>query len=121
MFVNFTNHPSAAWSDNQTDACKKYGTIEDIAFPNVPSEGSEEDIDTLADGYVGLIMSKKPDAVLCQGEMTLCFAVTMRLMEKGVKVLCACSERRTHEQIAADGTTVKTSVFEFVRFREYTR
>ena len=119
MFINFTNHSCVTWSQKQIDACKQYGEIEDITFPSVPSSGSEDDIDILADKYVEIIMAKNPAAVLCQGEMTLCFAVVMRLTEKGVKVVSACSERQTQEKINADGTTVKTALFEFVKFRKY--
>jgi hypothetical protein len=41
------------------------------------------------------------------------------LLERGVKILAACSERRTKEWTKPDRTTVKTVDFSIVRFKEY--
>ena len=35
------------------------------------------------------------------------------------RCVCACSERKVFEERLDDGTTRKTSVFEFRQFREY--
>ena len=34
MFINFSNHPSRLWEER--NAALQYGTIEDLAFPQVP-------------------------------------------------------------------------------------
>lgn len=36
MFINFSNHPSILWAEEERNAALKYGTIEDLAFPQVP-------------------------------------------------------------------------------------
>ena len=33
MFVNFSNHPSSLWSENQRKEAEKYGEIVDLKFP----------------------------------------------------------------------------------------
>lgn len=114
IFVNFTNHPSSKWDQNQKLAAEKYGKITDIPFPAVDPWLSEEEIDGMAASCVKRIMHEEPCAVLCQGEYTLCFKVVEKLKSEGVTVLSACSERRVIE----NGNR-KTSVFEFVKFRKY--
>lgn len=118
MFINFSNHPSAKWSEKQIAEAKKYGEIADIPFPDVSPYISEEEIDNIALKYTKEIISKKPDAVMCQGEYTLSFNVAMRLKKEGITVLCACSERCTIE-IADNENNMRESLFTFVRFRKY--
>ena len=36
MFINFSNHPSKLWAEDERNAALQYGTIEDLAFPQVP-------------------------------------------------------------------------------------
>ena len=35
MLINFTNHPSAQWSAEQTAAAQVYGKVIDLAFPAI--------------------------------------------------------------------------------------
>ena len=51
-FVNFTNHPSAQWSDRQRREALKYGNIQDIPFPDVDPLGDHDYIDGLADSCI---------------------------------------------------------------------
>ena len=37
MFINFSNHPSKLWAEDEKNAALQYGTIEDLAFPQVPA------------------------------------------------------------------------------------
>lgn len=48
VFVNFTNHPSAYWDENQRKEVLKYGMIRDMPFPAVDPESDEAYIDSLA-------------------------------------------------------------------------
>ena len=50
--------------------------------------------------------------------MTLTYQL-VKLKEKGLTVLAACSERKISETILPDGTYRKKAVFQFVKFREY--
>ena len=114
MFINFSNHPSDRWGEEQRAAALKYGEIVDIAFPEVDACGDEEYIQTLAVEYVDRIMSCEPAAVLCQGEFCLSFQVITKLKERGVTVLAACSERK----VTIEGAK-KIVIFEFEQFRRY--
>ena len=38
MFINFSNHPSKLWAEDERNAALQYGTIEDLAFPQVPAQ-----------------------------------------------------------------------------------
>ncbi len=120
-FINCSNHVSANWGDAQKSVALFYGDIIDVPFPNVPVTATEDEIMILARKTADEILSHKPDAVMCMGEFTLTFAVINILMDAGVKVVSACTERHSVEQTMPDGKTIKNSVFDFVGFREYRR
>lgn len=118
-FVNFSNHPSASWSAEQREAAEQYGKIIDITFPQVDAAADEAYVNHLAERMIEEIISCNPAAVMVQGEFTLVFRVVTELLERGVRTVAACSERKTEEWTQEDGTIVKKAVFQFVRFREY--
>ena len=118
MLINFTNHPSENWQENQLSAAKKYGEITDISFPPINPLATKEEISTLAQDYAKRIITLSPTAVLCQGEFTFVFAIVTELKKAGVQVLAACSERCVSQQIE-DGHTKKVIEFKFAQFREY--
>mgnify|MGYP002535746124 CR=1 FL=1 len=121
IFVNFSNHPSKNWGNEQISAAKRIvsgGSIVDIAFPQVSGDADESEISRTADKYAKEIISLNPSAVMCQGEFGICLEVVTTLKNNGIKVLYSCSERKTVETVI-DNITEKTSVFKFVRFREY--
>lgn len=119
MLVNFTNHPSAQWGEAQLTAARRWGAVVDLPFPEVDPAADEASLDAIAGLYAGRILAMAPDAVLCQGECTLAYRITRRLLEQGVPVVAACTRRRSVEQPQPDGTTLKRSVFAFTRFRQY--
>ncbi len=119
MLINLTNHPAAMWSDEQRSAAERYGSVADMPFPPVPPEATEEDVVRLADEITDRILRRRPDAVLCQGEMTLTYAIVRRLAREGVPALAACTERVTSEAPQPDGSVIKTSRFLFRGFRRY--
>lgn len=121
IFVNFSNHPSENWNNEQISAAKSIvsgGSIVDIAFPQVSGDADESEISRTADKYAKEIISLNPSAVMCQGEFGICLEVVTTLKNNGIKVLYSCSERKTVETVI-ENRTEKTSVFKFVRFREY--
>ena len=118
LFVNHTNHPSAAWSAIQKKVAEMYGKIYDFPFPEIDSEWDEETVRNFAYENCKRIMALQPAAVLCQGEFTYCHALINLLKEKGVLVLAACSNRETKEW-QEDGKNVKKAFFTFIRFRAY--
>jgi len=108
-FVNFSNHPSARWSESQLAEAMHYGEVRDIQFPAVAPSLDEREIICLAEQWANKILQMNPVAVMCQGEFSLCFAVTQLLQTKGIPVFCACSQRAESK-----------AEFAFVRFRKYT-
>lgn len=117
MFVNISNHPSAKWGLAQLEAAKALGgDVRDIQFPNVPSTATSEDVAALADSLVAQV--EPGAAVMCQGEFSLTFAVTSRLLAKGHQVVVACTERKVQERQLEGGKVEKTATFEFVAFRQ---
>lgn len=114
-FINFTNHPVDTWDERQIASAEAYGKIVEFPFPMVKAGSDELEIMALAESAVEKIMDMEPAAVLCQGEFTLAYAVIVRLKQKGVKVLAACSERMV--EINEEGKKVVS--FHFERFREY--
>lgn len=119
MFVNFTNHPSDKWSEAQLNAAKEMGgEIVDIAFPAIDSHASSKEVEELAREYANQIFEQHPDVVLCQGEPCFTQAAINSLQINNIKCVAACSDRKVVEEQLPDGTTKKTSTFEFVQFRE---
>ena len=122
MFINVSNHVSSKWSKKQLEAAMELTSdnqIEDIQFPAVPATATTTDVISMADSLYSDIMSKRPEAVMVAGEFTLAYTIIKLLMQHGVKVVAACSDRRTHEVVNEDGTTTKTVNFEFIQFREF--
>jgi len=107
------------WSCEQTKAAINFGTIVDLAFPNITPSANEQEIQQIGDDFVSEIVSLSPAAVLCQGEFTLSYYVTHALKKIGITTLCACSERIVVDRCEEEGLLVKTSCFQFVKFREY--
>lgn len=119
MFVNCSNHPSERWEERQLRAAGKWGEIVDYAFPYVRADADEEIVSKMAATVAREIAQLRPDAVMCQGEFTLTYAIAKRLKEQGIPVVAACSERCVEETQLSDGSTQKASKFLFVRFRKY--
>lgn len=113
-FVNLSNHPSNNWSSLQINKAKEYGKIIDIPFPNVSPMLSEEEIDHLADTYVDEVLKMGDVVVMCQGEFTLAYSITSKLLARNIKVVSACSTRKVKELY-----NKKVAYFDFVKFREY--
>ena len=121
MFINFSNHPSDNWDENQLAEAGKYGEIVDIPFPLVSPEGDEDYIRSLAEQSVEKILEveKPPEAVMVQGEFNLTYAVVTRLLNMHIRVVTACTERNVRIKINSAGESIRESRFIFTRFREY--
>lgn len=119
MFVNFSNHPSNRWSEDQLAAARVYGEIEDIPFPSISSSATAEEVLSLSKNAALGIIFMRPSMVLVQGEMTTVYAVVAALQAAGVPCCAACSDRVSEERVLPDGSTEKVSTFKFVQFREY--
>jgi hypothetical protein len=125
MLINYSNHPSENWSEKQRNEAELlYGAIVDFSFPGVPVSYTTEDITVMAKNQADQLMAVckrytgEKNAVMCQGEFTLCFAVCSLLQSSGIEVVVAVTERKTVEKIE-DSKTIKISQFEFAGFRAY--
>lgn len=123
IFVNFSNHPLKNWGEEQISAAKEIcggGDIVDVPFPSVSADASEDEIKAIAKEYSEKIADMKPSAVMCMGEFGVCFKVVEYLNKRGIKTVYSCSERKAVETTTEKGIE-KTSVFSFVKFREYNK
>lgn len=127
MLINFTNHRLEQWTAKQKDAADDlYGGVTDFPFPTVSPEASEDDISEMADEKTAGILEilqqypGEHNAVLCQGEFTLCFAVVSRLQDLHIEAVSATTTRIVTEY-SENGILKKTSEFRFSRFRRYCR
>lgn len=120
VFINFSNHPSDLWSDEQKNNARQLfgGQIMDIPFPRVSASANETELKDLALRCVEKLCSYHPAAVMCQGEFGLTYQIVTLLKERGIRTVYSCAERKTVER-KTDNGTVKTSEFCFVRFRDY--
>lgn len=118
-FINYTNHPSANWSEAQRQAARTYGEIIDMAFPEIEPHWDEEQVASFACQQAEKIIAQKPVAVLVQGEFTFSYALISLLLQADIKVLAACSQRCTESVINEKQETIRRSIFKFVRFRQY--
>lgn len=119
MFINLSNHTSDKWGKKQLEAAKKYGTIIDIGFPAVDPMGDSDYIDELVEEYYSKLIQYDNPVVMLQGEFTFTYRIAKKLKENGIKVVASCSERRSVEILKENGQVERSSIFEFVRFREY--
>jgi CRISPR-associated protein Csx16 len=118
VFVNLSNHPSACWSEAQKGAALRLAPeIRDWPFPPVPPEAEAAEIADLAEQTAAALADALPGAthVMVQGEFTLAHALVRRLQQRGL----VCIAATTRRQVLEDRGAVKTTRFEFVRFREY--
>ena len=98
--------------------CKKIRRDRRYAVSERRPEATSEEVHELARVCAEKIMEMKPECVLCQGEFCLSYQVIQKLKKAGIKVVAACSERKTEEKKIGNDTR-KVSYFIFVQFREY--
>lgn len=120
MFVNVSNHRSADWRPPQLQAARELaGEIVDLAFPDVPPEASEHDVESLAAQTCTEVLKLRPSAVMVQGDYTLTYCLVRMLTAQRVPCYSATTRRTTSVRHRPDGSAEKTSIFNFVRFRRY--
>ena len=130
MLINLSNHPTAMWLPEQTEAAHSaYGEVFDLPFPTVPADADEADIQTIAQEYLKKVQtiaqeylnkvqtfSPSAEAVVhIMGEMTLTYALVCLLKQAGYTCVASTSVREVYEEEPGK----KTAVFRFVRFRKY--
>lgn len=118
--INISNHPSEKWSKEQK---AKWSKIIDIPFPNVPADADEIEVMKIASelfGQVAKIMKedKKIKDIMLQGEFMVCY-ILIKLFRfyDNIRIVIPTTERIVVETNNPDGTTSKTAIFKFVRWR----
>lgn len=119
MLVNLSNHPSSEWSLLQIQKAKElFGSIIDFPFPPINPAASIEEIKALAKLVAEKVLNITPTqsdlSVHVMGELTFCFQFVDIMRSKGIRCVASTTERVV--EISENG---KTSVFNFVAFREY--
>jgi len=116
MLLNLSDHPSANWSAEQTDAAiLRWGSIEDLPFPHIPPEWEHYEVEELVEQYYNKIRKLYPIAVHLMGELTFCFSLIAKLQQAGIPCVAATTLRNTVDN--PDGTKVAT--FRFIKFRSF--
>ena len=117
MFINFTNHPSEKWNEEQLMAAHQYGDVVDLSFPIIEPTYTNDDIQLLVKECMEVIMGIKEGntVVHVMGEMTFTYNMVNALKGAGITCLASTTERNT--VVTPDGK--KISEFKFVQFREY--
>jgi hypothetical protein len=114
FFVNISNHSLSGWSEKQIDAARKNASeLLDLPFPLVKPQATTEELENEADELLKKLPENTTHAMV-MGEFILTFIIVKKLQKRGVVCLAATTERRT----VIKGE-VKTSIFEFVGFRQY--
>lgn len=116
MFINFTNHPSSKWSEEQLRAARCFGELVDMPFPLIAPNATTDEIIKLAEHKVDEIKTKYTNPIVhVMGEMTFTYHVVSLLKVLGIT--CVASTTMRDPIIAPDGTEIPH--FKFVQFREY--
>lgn len=118
MFINFSNHPSFNWSEEQLEAARLYGEIVELPFPVIPAEAEERDVVSLTVKYAEDMIARydsSRDVFHVMGEMCFSFALVRLLQDAGFVCVASTSERIVKET----GPGHKEVFFKFVRFRRY--
>jgi hypothetical protein len=122
MLLNLSTHPSSQWQEKQKAAAiEKYGSIQDLAFPEILPEADAHNLRNLVETYLASCLemfstsTDSLNAVHLMGEMTFTFGLVALLQKNNI--LCVASTTRREATINDDGS--KTIRFSFVKFREY--
>ena len=121
MLINLSNHPVEKWNDKHKQAAfREFGIVEDFPFPEIDPNATTEEVLQLALEYLRACMLKlettdgKPDAIHISGEP--CFLFQFVTLAKAQGISCVCS---TTQRLVTNNGNTKTSVFHFIKFRNY--
>lgn len=121
MLINLSNHPYETWDEKQKQtAITEFGNVNDLIFPDVDPLANTDDIVRLAAKYYDECKYKlenssdKINSVHISGES--CFLFQFVTIAKAQGVHCICSTTR---RLVINKGNKKTSIFQFVKFRNY--
>jgi hypothetical protein len=120
MLLNLSNHPFKEWDETQQkEAINRWGSVSDLAFPQINPLLSSLEINQLAKHYASVIIPKylnqsAGNAIHLMGEITFCFSLANLLISSGYICVVSTTERKSETH-----NGIKKSIFRFIRFREY--
>lgn len=118
MLINLSNHPFEQWSEKQKQtAIQLYGNVTDIEFPQINPHADDIEVLKIAENYLSKILHSNHDKNLVihiMGELCFCFTLVQLLQKHGITCVASTSVRNVVQK-----ENIKTTVFEFCRFREY--
>lgn len=118
IFINFSNHPYAQWSEEQKKASEEFGKCVDLQFPQIEPMATSGEISKLADEYedkIKEIADGKKATVHIMGEMSFTYSMIERL--KALGICCVCST--TYRLVKDEGNGKRYVEFQFRQFRNY--
>ena len=118
LFINFSNHPYAQWSEEQKKASEEFGECVDLQFPQIEPMATSGEISKLADEYedkIKEIADGKKATVHIMGEMSFTYSMIERL--KALGICCVCST--TYRLVKDEGNGKRYVEFQFRQFRNY--
>ena len=123
MFVNLSNHALETWSPAQRDAARALGHGEpgELAhpLPLIDPRADTETVVALARTTADEALATGARGAVVAGDYTFTLALVAALQARGVRCYAATTARDVTVERAPDGSSVKRSVFVFVRWREY--
>lgn len=124
VFINYSNHPSTKWSEDQLNAAKEMADrIVDEPFPQIDPEATEFDIVDLAKKEINrffqtYIGEYNEFIIHIAGEMTF-VAYFVSQINKWWAANAICITSTTKRDVVENEDGSKTVKFKFVRFRQY--
>lgn len=119
MLINYSNHPSNLWPENQhSQAIKQFKLILDEPFPYIDPTANTSQLQTLANSEFQRIHNKYKHsnyAMHIMGEHTYIFLIIQLFLHHNIPCFASTTHRITTQQ-----NNIKQSQFQFIQFRPYT-
>lgn len=122
-FLNLSNHPLTAWSDNQCAASRALGCGEPTelagGMPRVPATATAREVADLASEIAERALRQGALGAHVVGEPVLTYCLVRRLQAARVRCFAATTERRAEAHAPNEDEIETRRIFRFVRWREY--
>lgn len=123
LFINYTNHPTSKWLEDQLNAAKEMADrIVDELFPQINPGATEFDIVDLAKNEINRLFQTYSGynelIIHIAGEMTFT-AYFVSQINKWWAANTICITSTTKRDVVENEDGSKTVKFKFVRFRQY--
>lgn len=121
MLINLSNHPFDEWDElHKSSALAKYGSVEDLLFPEIDPNAETDEITRLADHYVSIYLKRFNNIIGIENVVHIsgepCFLFHFVTLAKLKGITCICSTTR---RLVTNKGNIKTTIFQFVQFRKY--